>query len=123
MIRSKHEMLLSLLEHMRSYLYAHMYQCIYFIVIAIVLFRVAGLPYVNIFVGKYVIYFALFVIAKYIFSISEHHMLRITVSLFFLSGVFALTGNSGSAELMGNLIYMLLWFNAFLYMKYLQRQP
>ena len=122
-IQSRHAAFLSLIEYIWKYLYTHLHQCIYFIVIAIVLFWITGLPYVNILVGRYVIYFILFVVAKYVFNIPAHHMLQITVSLFFLSGVFAVTGNTGSAELMGNLIYMLLWFNAFLYMKHLKDQP
>lgn len=116
-IQSTHTAFLSLIEHVWKFLRIHLHQCLYFIAVAMVLFWITGLPYVNIIVDTYIVYFMLFVVAKYIFAIPAHRMLQITVSLFFISGLFAIGGNTESAERIGNLIYMLLWFNVVLYIK------
>ncbi|MFC1646676.1 hypothetical protein ACFL1A_00175 [Patescibacteria group bacterium] len=79
-----------------------------FIVSLIILLIFSKVPYLNIVFKKNFILFVLIIFARYLFKIANRIILSLIMGMFALSLFYTLRANSES-EIVGNLIYFLLW--------------
>ena len=79
-------------------------------VLFIVLQVYTYIPYVNLIVAPWMIYFVCGIVAKFLLRIPLRNMLYIVLILFVFAMMFTLRGNVVNAEAIGNVIYGLLWY-------------
>lgn len=101
----------------KRYIARHVVEIDLLLFIAIILFVLSKLPYLNIILEKYLISFILIISSVYIFRIQKHVILIFTFGMFVIAWGLTLAGDLKSAEQTGNLIYFLLWFNVLSYGK------
>ena len=107
----------SVVDRIKRFIISHIMELEILVIIAALLYFLTRLPYFNILLEKYVIYFLFIVSTTRLFRIPKRLILLITLVLFLPMWRFNLSGDINNAENMGNLIYFLLWYVAILYSK------
>jgi hypothetical protein len=100
-----------------GYIRRHLLELELLILSAVILSVLKNIPYINILIGSEIMYFIMIVLSVILLRISKQITLLFTIFLFVVALWQTLFSESVQAEGTGNLIYFLLWFVCFLYIK------
>lgn len=101
-------------KHMRIYVIEHPLETEIFVGITIVSLVFGRLPYLNILFSKFVTFGILVFTGSVAFRLSAKTLLGIIIGIFVITAAAAVGGHTDSAEQLGNILYFLLWYEAWL---------
>jgi len=99
-------------ENLFGWLVERKHETFRMLVCSFVIVSLLFLPYVNLFVSEGVVFFLLIISALIIYNISTKKIILLSIFLIFLSLPLVLMGEHKSAELLGNIVYGVVFLGA-----------
>lgn len=93
-----------------QYFYEHRIKTYTASLIILAVFIIRKLPYVNIFLSLNVLWSVIAIIIFCVYNVSRRNTVITCISLFIISPFFIIFHKPEYAELIGNIIFFLLWF-------------
>lgn len=112
----------NLFSRAKEYLRAKKTEFELLLVSVVILIFLIRLPYLNVFIGMQLVYFAITVLFIWLFKIEAKKLLYLILCLFFLAFLATVIGREETAEHLGNQIYFLLWLVVIMQVKQLWKE-